>query len=216
MENQDSHLDQIKEIRRIMEKSTKFISLSGISGVWVGAVALLGIAVALWQFNDYFFTRYADGGVYSVEKLLRYDDYRFFVKFIIIDAILMLVLAIGGALIFTIRKAKKRGFSIWDNTAKRFLVSMMVPLAAGGLFTLALVFRGMIELAGPATLIFYGIALFNAGRYTLDDIRYLGIFEIFLGLLSVVFLGYTAIFWAIGFGLLHIIYGLVMYFKYER
>jgi general stress protein CsbA len=92
----------------------------------------------------------------------------------------------------------------------------MIPLSAGGLFTLALIWRGMIELAGPATLIFYGIALFNAGRYTLNDIRYLGIIEIALGLLAVVFIGYTAIFWAIGFGLLHIIYGLLMYFKYER
>jgi len=144
------------------------------------------------------------------------DDYQYFIRFIVIDAIIMLVLAIGGALAFTLRKAKKKAAPIWDNSAKRFLVSFMLPLSAGGLFTLALVYRGMLEIAGPATLIFYGIALFNAGRYTLDDIRYLGILEILLGLLAVVFIGYTAIFWAIGFGLLHIIYGLVMYYKYER
>lgn len=216
MENQESHLDQIREIRQIMEKSTKFISLSGISGVWVGAIALLGISAAFWQFSDYFINRYSHGGVFTIGELLQCDDLRFFIQFILIDAFVMLVLAIGGAVFFSIRKAGKKGQSVWDRSAKRFLVSLMVPLVAGGLFTLAIVLRGMVELAGPATLIFYGIALFNAGRYTLDDIRYLGILEIFLGLLAIVFIGYTAVFWAIGFGILHIIYGLVMYYKYER
>lgn len=216
MEENNSHLDQLKEIRQIMEKSTKFISLSGISGVWVGAIALIGIAFAFFQFNDYFLMRYSDTRVFSIDNLMSCSEYHYFIRFILIDAIIMLVLAIGGAIYFTNRKAKMKGASIWDNSAKRFLVSIMIPLSAGGLFTLALIWRGMIELAGPATLIFYGIALFNAGRYTLNDIRYLGIIEIALGLLAVVFLGYTAIFWAIGFGLLHIIYGLLMYFKYER
>ena len=56
----------------------------------------------------------------------------------------------------------------------------------------------------------------NASKYTLNDIRYLGLTEIFLGLVALVFLEYSLLFWAIGFGLVHIIYGIVMYYKYER
>ncbi|MBN2746548.1 MAG: hypothetical protein JXR34_07455 [Bacteroidales bacterium] len=216
MQDNLTHLDQLKEIRQIMEKSTKFISLSGISGVWVGFVALAGIAVVLFSFDSYFFTRYSDGGVFSVDKLLNYNDLNRLIRFVLIDALIMLVFAIGGAILLTIRKAKKKGLSVWDKTAKRFLVSLMVPLATGGIFTLILIYHGIFAMAGPATLIFYGLALINAGRFTLNDIRFLGLFEVLLGLLAALFLGYTAIFWAIGFGLLHIIYGLVMYFKYEK
>lgn len=216
MEENTNHLDQLKEIRQIMEKSTKFISLSGISGVWVGFVAIIGIAAVFFNFDSYFVSRYIDGGVFKSEDLLKIADLLTLIYFVIIDALLMLVFAIGGAALFTMRKAKKKGLSVWDNTAKRFIVSMLIPLVTGGLFSIILIYQGMFGMVGPATLIFYGLALFNAGRYTLNDIRYLGLLEIILGLLAAVFIGYTAIFWAIGFGLLHIIYGLVMYFKYER
>jgi hypothetical protein len=99
-----------------MEKSTKFISLSGISGVWVGAIALIGIAFAFFQFNDYFLMRYSDTGVFSIDNLMSFDEYQYFIRFILIDAIIMLVLAIGGAIYFTNRKAKMKGASIWDNS----------------------------------------------------------------------------------------------------
>lgn len=216
MEENANHLDQLKEIRQIMEKSTKFISLSGISGVWVGLVAIIGIAAVFFNFESYFVTRYNDGSFFGSENLLKTDDFQSLIRFVLIDALLMLFFAISGATILTILKAKKKGLSVWDNTAKRFIVSMMIPLATGGLFSLILIYHGSYDMVGPATLIFYGLALYNAGRYTLNDIRYLGLLEILLGLLAAIFIGYTAIFWAIGFGLLHIIYGLVMYFKYER
>lgn len=216
MEEQSKHLEQLKDIRNIMEKSTKFISLSGISGVWVGGIALVGMALVFFNYQSYFSLRYAEGGVFNPEDLMATKEYAYFIQFVLLDALFMLFFAIGGAFLLSRSKAKKKGLSIWDSTAKRFLVSMLIPLVAGGIFTLALIHRGLFEFAGPATLIFYGLALFNAGRYTLDDIRYLGLFEMALGLLASFLLGYTIIFWAIGFGIMHIIYGLLMYFKYER
>jgi hypothetical protein len=44
----------------------------------------------------------------------------------------------------------------------------------------------------------------------------LGICEIGLGLIASIYMGYGLLFWAVGFGVLHIIYGIVMYMKYER
>ena len=216
MAENSSHLDQLKEIRQIMEKSTRFISLSGVAGIWVGSVALAGIAILIFRFSNHFVTRYASGGVFNYDDLLINQELSNFLWFSFFDAIAILALSLVGAVALTVRKARKKGQSIWDSTAKRFLVSMMVPLTTGGILTLILAAKGYFELAGPITLIFYGLALFNGGRYSLNDIRYLGLLEILLGLLSALFTGYSAIFWAIGFGVLHIIYGAAMYFKYER
>jgi hypothetical protein len=118
--------------------------------------------------------------------------------------------------LLTIRNSKRKGIKIWDNSTKRLLINLAIPLIAGGLFCLVLLFHGIIGLVAPATLIFYGLALLNASKYTFDDIRYLGLCEIVLGLAGSFFIGYGLLFWSIGFGLLHIIYGAVMYFKYER
>ena len=128
----------------------------------------------------------------------------------------VLVASIVVGLILTWRSAKKNGQTIWDATAKRMLINLMIPLVTGGFFCMILLIHGLIGLVAPVTLIFYGLALINGSKYTLDDIRYLGICEIILGLLASIFIGYGLLFWAIGFGVLHIVYGLLMYNKYER
>ena len=61
-------------------------------------------------------------------------------------------------------------------------------------------------------LIFYGMALVNASKYTLGNVRYLGLAEIVLGLLCAALPGYGFWFWVIGFGVLHIVYGSLIYF----
>ena len=127
-----------------------------------------------------------------------------------------MVASIVVGLILTWRSAKKNGQTIWDATAKRMLINLMIPLVTGGFFCMILLMHGLIGLVAPVTLIFYGLALINGSKYTLDDIRYLGICEIILGLLASIFIGYGLLFWAIGFGVLHIVYGMLMYNKYER
>jgi hypothetical protein len=138
------------------------------------------------------------------------------IGFLILDAVIVLVFALAAGLYFTTRKARKKGLRVWDNTAKRMLANLFLPLVAGGVFCLILLYHGIIFLVAPATLIFYGLALINASKYTLPDVRYLGVSEILLGLLGSVFVGYGLIIWAVGFGILHIIYGSAMYFKYEQ
>jgi hypothetical protein len=138
------------------------------------------------------------------------------VQFFLLDAMLVLVAALSAGIYFTARKARRQGQSIWGFTARRLLFSMMIPLVAGGLFCLALIYHGAFGLAAPATLIFYGLALLNGSKYTLHDVRYLGITEIILGVVASFFIGYGLLCWAVGFGLMHILYGAIMYYKYER
>jgi uncharacterized protein YjeT (DUF2065 family) len=139
-----------------------------------------------------------------------------FYIFLFTDAFLVLFASIIVAISLSMRKARTKGVKIWDSAAKRLLINMFIPLCAGGVFCLILIYHGLIGFVAPATLIFYGLALINASKYTLNDIRYLGLTEVGIGLLAAIWIGYGLLFWAIGFGIIHILYGAAMYYKYER
>lgn len=212
MTEQKQHLDQLTEIRNIMDKSTRFVSLSGLSGVVAGIAALVGAWFAYRYFGYNYY--YPD----MEEFLFRQDGglTQNTVRFLLIDAAGVLAVAVGFGSIFTIRKARKEGQYVWDRTGRRMIWNLMIPLIAGGIFTLIMLYHGLVFLVPSATLIFYGLALLNASRYTLEDIRYLGLIEIVLGLIAAFYIGYGLLFWAIGFGVLHIVYGIIMYVKHDR
>lgn len=212
MTSQQEQLDTLQEIKTLMEKSSRFLSLSGISGIVAGILALTG------AFTAYL---YLDIGIMS-DGYLRYalrSDGGInlgFLTFFITDAGLVLILSLAASFYFSWRKAKKEGLKIWDKTALRMATSFFVPLITGALFCILMVYHRAIGLIAPCTLLFYGLALLNASKYTFNELRFLGISEIILGLLATFFIGFGIIFWAIGFGILHIVYGTAMYFKYER
>jgi hypothetical protein len=201
----DDQLKALSEMRDLMNRSSRFLSLSGLSGICAGVFALLG-AWAAWFY------------LYAISDDL-YGPFpaptRFY-TFFFIDAGAVLGLSLLAGWYFSARKAKKAGVPFWDETAFRMLVNLFIPLATGGLFCLALLYHGYVWMIAPATLIFYGLALLNASKYTVNDIRYLGICQIILGLAATIFIAHGLIFWALGFGVLHIIYGIVLYYKYER
>jgi len=206
MTEEKEHLQALTDIRSMMERSSRCISLSGLSGVFSGIFALIGAYLAIDKFETASDKYRVIGGAELIDITIFFFE--------IAGAVLVSSLLVGTLL--TIRNSKLKGIKIWDNSTKRLLINLAIPLIAGGLFCLVLLFHGIIGLVAPATLIFYGLALLNASKYTFDDIRYLGLCEIVLGLAGSFFTGYGLLFWAIGFGLLHIIYGTVMYFKYER
>ncbi|RMG71682.1 MAG: hypothetical protein D6722_06495 [Bacteroidetes bacterium] len=131
-------------------------------------------------------------------------------------ALLILTAALVVAAFFTMRRVRKEGKKIWTRPAQRLAINLLIPLGVGAIFCVQLAWYGMGGLVAPATLVFYGLALLNAGKYTLREIRYLGLSEIGLGLLAGFWPGFGIFFWAVGFGLLHIAYGLVMYLRNER
>lgn len=199
--------NDLASIRNIMERSTRFISLSGLSGVLAGVYALAGSVVAyylLYYPNSPFGFRF-----YYVNE----EDILLKLFF---TAASVLLISLATAIYLTIRKSNKAGVSYWDHNVKRMLVNGLIPLAAGGIFMLVLLYRGYFGIVAPASLIFYGLALISASNHTLGDIRYLGICEVLIGLLCAIFPGYGLIFWALGFGILHIVYGTVMYNKYDK
>ncbi len=207
---QQDTLQDVKDIRRMMERSSRFISLSGLSGVAAGVFAL----VAAWVARSFIFKNYYDE--YDVRG--RFDDNSFSVLKIQLISLAAAVLALAflTAFYFTWRKSNKLGVSLWNHTSRRLFWNMVIPLVAGGLFILGMLQYDDWRFVSPACLIFYGLALVNASKYTLTDIRYLGYCEIAVGLVNMQWIGYGLYFWALGFGVLHVIYGIVMWWKYER
>lgn len=212
MDQEKDYLKDITAIRSMMERSSRFISLSGLSGVFAGIVALIGAGVAYGYLGEKLSVRYSSDPNYY--ELVRYVSHRD-IYILTLIGILVLVSALLGGYYFTARKAKRQGVKTWDKTAKKLVSSMFIPLFTGGLFCLALLYHGQIGLIAPATLVFYGLALLSGGQHTYKDIRYLGFFQVALGLISCFFVGYGLLFWSVGFGILHIIYGIVMYYKYD-
>lgn len=205
MEGKD-HLENLSYIRSLMESSTRFISLSGLSGVAAGFWALCGAS---------FIYILSDGGFNG----LAFDQRPFGINTMVFElmvAMVVLVLALASGYFFTARKVRSTGTKLWTKASLNLSINLAIPLVAGGIFCLLLMYHGMWVLVGPSTLIFYGMGLLNGGKYTRNDIRKLGLVQIALGLTSLLFLKYTLLFWAFGFGVLHVLYGLYMYFKYDR
>jgi hypothetical protein len=203
-------LQDVRDIRKLMERSSRFISLSGLSGIAAGLVALGGAWVARSViFKDYY-VEYNDRGGYNPQ------DFSALKTQLLGLAVGVFGLSFLLAFYFTWRKSNKLGRSLWDHTSRRLFWNMVIPLTAGALFILAMLQNNEWRFVAPACLIFYGLSLVNASKYTLTDIRYLGYCEIIVGLINTQFIGYGLYFWALGFGMLHILYGIIMWWKYER
>ena len=202
----EEQLQNLAEIRSLMERSSRFISLSGLSGVGAGVCALVGSAAAHWRMQQQLGPDYHSG---LLHERLAWE--------LVGIATLTLVAALSVAAFFTVRKARKQQEQVWDRSMQQLVANLLIPLGAGGLFCLIMIKHGTMGFVAPATLIFYGLALINGSRYTLNDFSYLGCCQIGLGLLNAWFMGVGngIIFWTLGFGVLHIVYGIYLHYKYQ-
>ncbi|MDI9857809.1 hypothetical protein [Flectobacillus roseus] len=202
----NQHLEDIAEIRAMMERSTRFLSLSGLSGVFAGTFGLIASGLAYFRISrDY-------NGSYN--RLL---ENQALLSDLVKIGVSTLVLTLIAAFVLTYKRVKKNKQTLWNTASKRLLANLMLPLVAGGLFCIILL-QNAPHLIDSATLLFYGLALINASKYTYNDIRYLGIAEVVLGIISGFMNDYYIglFFWAFGFGVLHILYGILLYRKYEN
>ena len=210
MKSDTKSIEDIKAIRKIMEESSRFLSLSGLSGVFAGITAIAGALVAYYFILD-------NGSIHYDEYFQNLPAKETLVPRLLLmaDAVSVLVISVILALYFSVKKATKDGRKFWTPISKRLLINLLIPLTTGGVFIIALMVQNHLQLIVPCFLIFYGLALVNAGKFTFSEIFYLGLLEIITGLVSAFVQGWGLIFWIFGFGIIHIIYGLAMYRKYE-
>lgn len=207
MSTTQQNLEALQDIRKIMERSSRFISLSGWSGIAAGTCALIGAGIALQRIRNYYSNEFQVPGACS--DCLRTD--------LITIAALVLIGATITAFLFTFLRSKREGVPIWGTAARRLLWNTLLPMVAGGFIILKLLDVKQYEMIAGSSLIIYGLALVNGSKYTLGEIRFLGYAEILLGIISLWLTPRNGIyFWAIGFGVMHILYGIAMWWKYER
>jgi hypothetical protein len=210
MENNTDYSEDLKTIKKIMEESSRFLSLSGLSGIFAGLLAIVGGCIAHFGILK--------NKILLSSKLLAFLSPKEIssIKFqLITTALLVLFFALAGALYFSIRKAHLDGRKIWTPVSKRLLLNLFIPLIAGAFFIVILYSAAQWLLIVPAMLIFYGLALISAGKFTFNEVFYLGLAELLTGFLAAMFQESSVLFWILGFGFLHIAYGLFMYRKYK-
>ncbi len=204
MNNSDYKKD-LEAIRLLMDKSAKFLSLSGISGILSGSYALVGASLAYYILQYQSIIEYRTNTTQDVSTMIK----------LFLIAFLVLIASLLSGLWFTLQKSKRLGIKINVSNGKKLILNLVIPLVAGGIFILIVLLKGHYGLVAPASLIFYGLALINASPNLYEEVRYLGYSEIVVGLIATYFSGFGLFFWAIGFGVLHIFYGVVMYRKYD-
>lgn len=209
MNEKDQPLHALQDIRQMMDRSSRFISLSGLSGIGAGMCALVGSWYILCRLDSWKLstTPFRNMAVADGTELRQH---------LLLTGGTVFASAILVAIFFTWLRTKKTGTSIWSASSKRLLWNTAVPLLTGGVVVIRLVEMGWVGLIAPLCLLFYGLALLNGSKYTVGEIRWLGFSEIALGLLSLWMMEYGLFFWSIGFGILHILYGAAMWWKYER
>lgn len=208
---QSASLQELKDIKRMMERSSRFISLSGLSGIAAGVCGLIGAWIAYGILNDY----YANGS-WDIFKRYSGPEFQDLKIKLLVLGIIVFIGAFLSSFVFTWLKAKKQNIPLWNLTSRKLFWNMIIPLSAGALFIMGMLRYDDWRYVAPASLVFYGLALVNASKFTFTDVRYLGYGQIILGLINMLNIGYGLYFWALGFGVLHIVYGAIMWWKYER
>lgn len=208
MKQQTDYLSDLQAIRSMMQRSSKFLSLSGWSGVMAGIYGLLAAYLAQ-QYLQFDAAAMEAAGLTGVEAFAALSG-------MMALAGCLLVLSLGTAAWMARRKAQKQGESVWTTASRRLLADLAVPLFTGGFLLLGLAWMGYHSLLLPTSLLFYGITLYQAGPVTYTALRILGLLNLALGFLALLMPENALLFWAAGFGLLHIVYGLFIHFRYEK
>lgn len=208
MKQQTDYLSDLQAIRSMMQRSSKFLSLSGWSGVMAGIYGLLAAYIAVFRLDF-------DP---IVLQAIGFTGWEAFAELrgMMVLAALLLVLSIGTAAWMARHKANKQGEVVWTAASRRLLADLAVPLLTGGMLLLAFTWLGAFTLLLPISLLFYGITLYQAGPVTYTALRILGLLNLALGFLALLLPEHALLFWAAGFGLLHIVYGLFIHFRYEK
>ena len=204
MEKKEQYVNEIKAIRQMMEQSSRFLSLSGLSGILIGIYALIGAYLA----NSIIESNTADIGSDFAGREL--------VSQLLFLAIIILALSVVSVIILTYRKTKRDGYKIWGKGTQLLILNLSVPLVSGGILTAIFLAQGFYGTIAPALLVFYGLALINAAKFTRQEIYYMGMCQIVTGIIAALLPDYALLFWAFGFGVIHILYGSIMHFRYDH
>ena len=150
--NKDKALESVNEIKELMEKSSKFISVSGLAAILAGIYALAGAYIA---------TLVITPETYLIVTL----------EFMAIIALSVLAAAAVTAGILSYCKSKKTGQSFFSRLTYRALWNFSLPMLTGGALCISLLLHGYYDILSSVMLLFYGLTLVNVSKFTLSLIH---------------------------------------------
>ena len=205
----------ISLIKNLMEKSSKFSNLSGYAIATTGLLALLGAVFV-----------YFDLGISISEKYISYaelinqtgnaNSIYTKIKLLVIIASLILLTSLLILYVTAKLKSERHDINLFNSSFSRALKSLFIPVLSGGIFCGFLILHKMYGLVAPATLIFYGLGLISASKFSYNELELLGYLELFLGTIASYYMGSGLLFWMIGFGIGHIVLGVFIHYKYDK
>jgi len=205
---------ELKVIRQLMERPVRYSSMSGLSGILAGCVTLAGLATDTlvcehWGLGST--TMWINLGVWAGVFLA----------------------ALAGTLGLTRIRELRQGMPLWSPIKRKILMTILPPFVAGAGLTAAIVYRwytprGPNEwgLIAPVWMLFYGVACWQVGEFSIRELRYMGAAFVLAGLLSAAFCQSsvpalslaegTAPYLTLGvtFGGFHIVYGVIVRIRY--
>lgn len=184
----DHAVDNLRFIRHTMSQAGSFTAVPGWGGVGMGAAGLVAAAVGSLQ---------SSAGAWLV---------------VWVGAAFAATAIGGGAML---RKARRAGSPLHSAPGRKFVLALSPPLVAGLLISLVLVQGDLFELLPPVWLLLYGAGVLSAGAFSVPPVPVMGAGFMALGTVAVVApVGWHNVILAVGFGGLHIAFGLVIARRY--
>ena len=149
--DKDKALESVFEIKELMEKSSKFISVSGIAAILAGIYALAGAYIA---------TQVITSDMYLSDTL----------KLMAIIAMAVLAAAAVTAGILSYCKSQKMGQKFFSRLTYRALWNFSLPMLTGGVLCISILMHEYYDILASVMLLFYGLALVNVSKFTYSSI----------------------------------------------
>lgn len=199
--------EELRVIRQLMERPIRFSTMSGLSGIWAGAAALLGVAL------DFFVTG----------RFRRDGDLALWINGGTWTGVFLA--AFAGVWLLTRRRERQQGMPAWSRIKTRILLTILPPFLGGvGLTVIVLLRQCLLHSpASPAQfglvpaiwMLFYGAALWQLGEFSPCEVRGLGVAFLVAGLVAAAAFQ-SCPYLALGatFGGFHVVYGIVVWIRY--
>lgn len=196
--------EELAAIKSMMEQSTRFLSLRGLAGILAGIYSLFAAAIAYYWI---YYPRYPVGN----ELLVVYQNGT--LTYLVLLGLGLILVTLCSTWILSRQKSKRMAHPLWMPASKRFVQALAIPVLAGGMFCIALIHQGQMILTFPVMLLFYGTGLLNAVNFSLSKLKYLGFGNLILGVTAGFLPAGGFILWVFGFGVLHLVFGGMIYFR---
>ena len=180
--------ENLRVIRALMERSTKFSTFSGLSGVCAGMASIIGCIITRLYIPD--------PGAFPVQFLALWST--------------VIVIAVGADYLLMKRRAAQVGKRVLSRLGKQMVIASVPGLGTGAIVTFYLLQHHLLGSVYPFWMLAYGLAVSATGLFSQREVSLLGVAFLIAGAACLFATGIGLPMMAVTFGGFHIVYGLAM------